>query len=154
MRSSSQGRFDPLQRDADSPPSTSSSRATFSFRSSPAASSSPLWHSAYRFVDGLQPSARYADRQRTAHKLATELARLHAEAPPDALDLLTHAESVGASMGAPLARSLLELAAEAEEAEPPDAFTLQLVLSCLTNMSAGAGVGALLRESDAVAAAR
>ena len=44
----------------------------------------------------------------------------------------------------------MELAAEAEEAQPTDAVTVQLVLSCLTNMSVGSGIEAILREGRAI----
>ena len=63
--------------------------------------------------------------------------------------MLRHVETIGASMGEPPVQSLLELAAEAEQAQPKDAVTVQLVLSCLTNMSVGSGIEAILRQGGA-----
>ena len=136
----------------DGEPSPARRRSlSFGRRSSPStASSSPLWREAYAYVDRLQASEQYADRQRTAHMLARSLAGLHASAPDDALELLRHLDTIGTQMDAPLVASLLDLVADAQEAQPPDAFTVQLVLSCLTNMSVGTGIKAILSETDAI----
>jgi hypothetical protein len=66
------------------------------------------------------------------------------------LELLRHLEAVGRMSGASIVLSLLELAADAAEAQPTDSVTVQLVLSCLTNMSVGSGVEAILRDGRAV----
>ena len=136
----------------DGEPSPARRRSlSFGRRSSPSTSStSPLWSEAYAYVDRLQANERYADRQRTAHKLAKSLAGLHASAPDDALELLRHIDAIGSQMNAPLVASLLDLVADAQEAQPPDAFTVQLVLTCLTNMSVGSGIKAILSEGDAI----
>ena len=133
-------------------PPTASRMASVSLQShsSSSASSTPLWREAYRLVEQLQSSEQYAHRQQAAHQLSSTLARLHASAPLDALELLRHIEAVGKTMDAPLVLSLLELAAEAGEAQPTDSVTVQLVLSCLTNMSVGSGIEAILREGRAV----
>ena len=44
----------------------------------------------------------------------------------------------------------MDTAAEAEEAQPADTFTVQLVLSCLTSMSVGSGIAPILRDTDAL----
>ena len=131
---------------------TASRLASVSLQSHPSSSTSstPLWQEAYRLVEQLQSSERYAHRQQAAHQLSSTLARLHASAPLDALELLRHIEAVGKTMDAPPVLSLLELAVEAEEAQPTDTVTVQLVLSCLTNMSVGSGIEAILREGRAV----
>ena len=133
-------------------PPTASRMASVSLQShsSSSASSTPLWREAYRLVEQLQSSEQYAHRQQAAHQLSSTLARLHASAPLDALELLRHIEAIGKTMDAPLVLSLLELAAEAGEAQPTDSVTVQLVLSCLTNMSVGSGIEAILREGRAV----
>ena len=126
--------------------------APLSLHSHPSSSSSsaPLWQEAFSLVEMLHVSERYANRQQAAHQLASTLARLHGSAPMDALELLRHIESIGKAMDAPFVLTLLELAVEAEETQPTDNVTVQLVLSCLTNMSVGSGIEAILREGRAI----
>jgi hypothetical protein len=132
------------------PPASRLASVSLQSHLSSSASSTPLWQEAYRLVEQLQSSEQYAHRQQAAHQLSSTLARLHASAPLDALELLRHIEAVGKTMDAPLVLSLLELAVEAAEAQPTDSVTVQLVLSCLTNMSVGSGIEAILREGRAV----
>ena len=132
------------------PPARRLAPASLQSPSSSSASSTPLWQEAYRLVEQLQSSEPYAQRQQAAHQLSSLLARLHASAPLDALELLRHLEAVGRTSGASIVLSLLELAADAAEAQPTDSVTVQLVLSCLTNMSVGSGVEAILRDGRAV----
>lgn len=132
------------------PPARRLAPAPLQSHSSSSASSTPLWQEAYRLVEQLRSSEPYAHRQQAAHQLASTLARLHASAPLDALELLRHLEAVGRANGASIVLSLLDLAAEAAEAQPTDRVTVQLVLSCLTNMSVGSGVEAILRDGRAV----
>ena len=132
------------------PPARRLAPAPLQSHSSSSASSTPLWQEAYRLVEQLQGSEPYAHRQQAAHQLSSTLARLHASAPLDALELLRHLEAVGRTSGASVVLSLLELAADAAAAQPADSVTVQLVLSCLTNMSVGSGVDAILRDGRAV----
>lgn len=125
---------------------------SISFRSSSSASS-PSFIEARCFVERLQSTERFAERQRVAHQLATTLAGLHANSQDDdALELLKNIQTIGTSMDIPLVLSLLQLAADAGAVQPPDAFTVQLVLSCLTNMCVGSGIGSILTEGDAIRA--
>ena len=112
--------------------------------------SGPLWEEAHRYVDEMQPPARYADRQRAAHELATSLSAMYMSSPFYALELLRNVVAIGADLDAPLVGSLLSLAEEAGEAQPPDEYTWQLVLSVLTNMGVGGGVEAILQERDTI----
>ena len=132
------------------PPARRLAPAPLQSHSSSSASSTPLWQEAYRLAEQLQSSEPYAHRQQAAHQLSSTLARLHASAPLDALELLRHLEAVGRTSGASIVLSLLELAADAAAAQPADSVTVQLVLSCLTNMSVGSGVDAILRDGRAV----
>ena len=132
------------------PPARRLAPAPLQSHSSSSASSTPLWQEAYRLVEQLQGSEPYAHRQQAAHQLSSTLARLHASAPLDALELLRHLEAVGRTSGASVVLSLLDLAADAAAAQPTDSVTVQLVLSCLTNMSVGSGVDAILRDGRAV----
>ena len=146
-RQSPLGKFVALQGDGE--PRVARLRS-ISFRSSSSASS-PLFVEARCFVERLQSTERFAERQRVAHQLATTLAELHANSQDDdALELLKHIQTIGTSMDIPLVRSLLQLAADAGEVQPPDAFTVQLVLSCLTNMCVGSGIELILTEGDAI----
>ena len=141
------GKFVALQGDGE--PRVTRLRS-MSFRSSSSASS-PLFLEARCFVERLQGEERFAERQRVAHQLATTLAELHANSQDDdALELLKHIQTIGTSMDIPLVQSLLQLAADAGEVQPPDAFTVQLVLSCLTNMCVGSGIESILTEREAI----
>jgi len=146
-RQSPLGKFVALQGEGE--PRVARLRS-ISFRSSSSASS-PLFVEARCFVERLQSTERFSERQRVAHQLATMLAELHANSQDDdALELLKHIQTIGTSMDIPLVRSLLQLAADAGEVQPPDAFTVQLVLSCLTNMCVGSGIELILTEGDAI----
>ena len=103
-------------------------------------------------MERLQGTERFAERQRVAHRLATTLAELHANSQDDddALELLKHIQTIGSQWDIPLVKSLLQLAADAGIVHPPDSFTVQLVLSCLTNMCVGTGIELILTESDAI----
>ena len=103
-------------------------------------------------MERLQGTERFAERQRVAHRLATTLAELHANSQDDddALELLKHIQTIGSQWDIPLVKSLLQLAADAGIVHPPDSFTVQLVLSCLTNMCVATGIELILTESDAI----
>tara|TARA_B110001452_G_scaffold196118_1_gene166096 strand:- start:247 stop:1305 length:1059 start_codon:yes stop_codon:yes gene_type:complete len=75
---------------------------------------------------------------------------MYMSSPFSALELLRNVVAIGADLDAPLVGSLLSLAEEAGEAQPPDEYTRQLVLSVLTNMGVGGGVEAILQERDTI----
>ena len=127
-------------------------RRSISFRSPFSPALSPLFQEARCFVERLQGTERFAERQRVAHRLATTLAELHANSQDDddAWELLKHIQTIGSQWDIPLVKSLLQLAADAGIVHPPDSFTVQLVLSCLTNMCVATGIELILTESDAI----
>lgn len=88
------------------------------------------------FTSGLEPTEPFVDRQRCAHALACRLAA-HDDTVEPLIPLLEEA--------VPL---LLQLAAEAEGAS--DCLTVGVVLSCLTNMSFGAGTAVVMQHGTAV----
>lgn len=98
---------------------------------------------AMKLVQGVLPTAPYAERQRCAHQLATSLTQ-SAEA---ASELTARLEPHAAVM-----RSLLRLIDDAQT--KMDGLTIDIVLACLTNLSGeetGRGLRFVMLESEAVA---